>query len=311
MSIIKCAIVGCGGIAGDYDIPESNLIRTHAKSFVKNTNCNLVGVCDIDVGKARRFSEIWGPFFYSTDVRKLLNECKPDILSICTPTESHFTVFKEACLMGVPKIWLEKPAASSIEELKKMINLAEKYNVDVWVNYFRRYDDGFQKVNNRLLGLGNIQYVHAFYTKGFRHNGSHLIDLINWFFGRIKKVDILETILDKDFPSVSGVFHSKNTKINFTALDYKCFELFEMDIIGSNGRIIIKDGGQEIVFQEIKGSKFYNGYRNLNTYEIHNSSYGFSMKNSLEEGMNSESTSGLLQELEVQKVFKDIHKDLI
>jgi predicted dehydrogenase len=304
MNVIKCAIVGCGKIAGDYDTPESDLIRTHAKSFLKNTNCNLVGVSDIVEDTAKCFSETWGASFYSTDVDDLLSECKPDLLSICAPTETHFKIFKKACLQGVSKIWLEKPATSSIEELEEMIKLAKKYHVDVWVNYFRRYDAGFQKVKDRLPELGKIQHIQATYTKGFRHNGSHLIDLIYWFFEDIKKVKIVDLLPDAEFPSISGIFYSDPVKIYFTALDYHYFELFEVDIIGSHGRIIIKNGGQQILFQKVVKSKFYDEYRNLDTYEVHNSSFGMSMKNGLERGINDCFMPGLPQEMNVQKTIE-------
>jgi predicted dehydrogenase len=304
MSVLKCAIVGCGNIAGGYDTPESSLVRTHAKSFLLSDSCKLVGVSDIDKNIAKSFSKTWNVPLYFVDFDELLYQCKPDLLSICTPTETHFEIFKKACLAGVSNIWLEKPAALTIEELQEMMNISKEYNVNVWVNYFRRYDAGFKKVKNRLSEIGKIKYVGAFYTKGFRHNGSHLIDLVHWFFGKIKRTEIIEILHDEKFPSASGIFYSEKAKVNFTALDYKNFELFEIDIIGSNGRIIIKDGGQKIVFEKVAMDKFYNNYKNLETYENHCSSYGMSMMSGLNQGISGGLMPGLTHEMEIQKVFE-------
>lgn len=33
---VKCAIVGCGQIAGSYDTPEGDSVRTHAKAILNN-----------------------------------------------------------------------------------------------------------------------------------------------------------------------------------------------------------------------------------------------------------------------------------
>ena len=44
--MINCVIVGCGQIAGGYDNPQSNNVRTHAKAFKNFSKTNLIGVCD-------------------------------------------------------------------------------------------------------------------------------------------------------------------------------------------------------------------------------------------------------------------------
>ncbi|MGD2118690.1 MAG: Gfo/Idh/MocA family oxidoreductase [Chromatiales bacterium] len=301
--MINCAIIGCGQIAGGYDEPESDKVRTHAKAFQRHPGCRLVGVCDSSLETANRFSRTWDVPFATTDSSELLQQCKPDLLSICAPTEVHEEIFEIACKQNVARIWLEKPAADSSAAIARMINLSKQYQVDVWVNYFRRYDAGFQKIKQRIAGLGRIQHVSAFYTKGLRHNGSHMLDLLHWLFGPVLSVDAVELMADPEYPAMSGVLQTKMARIHLTALDYHHFELFELDIIGANGRIMVKDGGQQILFENLTDSKYYPGYRNLSLTELHDSSYSTFMQAGLEQGLNGAAMPGLEEEMAIQVVL--------
>jgi predicted dehydrogenase len=300
----KCAIIGCGLIAGGYDAKSSDKVRTHAKAFLGHPSCKLVGVCDIDEVKAKNFANSWDIPFSTSDIESLLLKCKPDILSICSPTDTHLIVFELACRMGVPIIWLEKPASSSLLEAQKMMNIANKYNTQVWVNYFRRYDAGFKKTKQMLTEIGLIQHVQAYYTKGLLHNGSHLIDLLNWFFGKIIEIEIDNIAYDSLYPSPSGVIKTDTVTISLKALDHKKFELFELDIIGSNGRIKILDGGQKIIFENVITNKYYQGYQNLNIEEVHDTSYSQVMLAGLKQGLSGELMPGLENEIEIHKFLQ-------
>ena len=301
--MINCVIVGCGQIAGGYDNPQSNNVRTHAKAFKNFSKTNLIGVCDNLEERAIIFAKKWDVPFATSKLKELLDKCKPDLLSICTPTSTHGEIFELACKNKISTIWLEKPAAESSAEVKKMIKLAKKYKVNVWVNYFRRYDIGFHKVKERLPKIGKIQHVNAYYTKGLRNNGSHLIDLIHWLFGKVNSVDAFELIKDPSYPSMNGVFYTDKAKIYLTALSHNQFELFELDIIGSDGRILIKAGGQKIIFQKVIEDKYYKGYKNLISYDNHESSYKNFMLSGLKKGVKGETMPGLFDEIEVEETL--------
>jgi len=304
--MIRCAIVGCGQIAGGYDTPFSDKVRTHAKAFLKYPSTKLIGVCDRDEKKAKKFAKVWDTPFSTNDITELLKVCKPDLLSICSPTDTHLPIFEIACRYGVSIIWLEKPASNTLKDVEKMIALAQENKTQVWVNYFRRYDVGFKKIKQKIEDLGSIQHVQAFYTKGLLHNGSHLIDLIHWFFGKINDIKFDSVMHDNDHTSINGIVKTDKVNIHLKALDYKQFELFEMDIIGNNGRIKVLDGGQKIVFENIIKSKYYPGYRNLNPKELHDSSYGEAMLAGLKQGLDGDKMPGLDNEIQIHRALQNI-----
>lgn len=299
----RCVIVGCGLIAGGYDTPNGSTVRTHAKAYATHPQCELVGVCDSSEFVATEFGKKWGANYTSSSFSELLSETRPSIVSICTPVESHKSLLFQALEANVQYVWLEKPAATDGEELRSMVNAAAKSNTQVWVNYQRRYDEGFKKVKNALPDLGKIQNVNAFYTKGLRHNGSHLLDLISWFFGSVEKVFPIKFNSVDSFPTFDAILQTKEAKIFLKGLNYKAFELFEIDIIGEYGRIQINDGGQKIVFESIVESKFYDGYKNLTPVSCHQTSYSLIMQSGLKMALGGEDMPCLENEIAVDKIL--------
>jgi predicted dehydrogenase len=301
--MVDCAIIGCGRIAGGYDEPFDDRIRTHAKAFQRHSECRLVGVCDTDASVARRFAEIWGVPLAFSDPRALLDACQPQILSICSPTYSHEPLLGMACDAGVSRVWLEKPAAESTAAVSRLQAMIAASEVEVWVNYFRRYDAGFLRVKQLLNEIAPIRNVRAIYTKGLRHNGSHMIDLIHWLFGPIEAIVLHEVFPDVHYPSASAHLLTSSAPIDLVALDYRDYELFELDILGASGRITLKDGGQRIIMDGVIDSKYYRGYRNLARKFVHADTYSTFMLAGLDRGLRGDEMPGLGDELEIQKVL--------
>ena len=309
--MFNCAIVVCGKIGVSFDSPNDSNIRTHLKSYLDNKECKLVAVCDPDLKKLKQVTSNWKKIKSYTCLEKLLEENPIDVLSICSSTEKHFENFDLACKAGVKKIWLEKPSAENSNLTKKMIQIKNKFGVKVFVNYPRRYDPSFIELKNELVNIGNLVSVSGFYTKGLRNNASHLIDLLIWLIGPIESQNLTSNFQGRKFPSASFNLRFKNIDANIKSLNYKNFEMFELDIIGSSGRIIINDSGRRIDFYKISESEDYHRYKILKPYKsLKFNSYGF-MKNGLELFLNSQTLPSLEDDFNVQKVVDSLSKDLI
>ncbi len=85
--------------------------RNHYNTLKKIEGAEIVGLCD--VVKNGDFEE---PFYY--DLETMLDNAKPDAVIIVTPTFLH----KDAALKCAQRkvdIFIEKPAASSVEDAKR------------------------------------------------------------------------------------------------------------------------------------------------------------------------------------------------
>ena len=307
--MFNCAIVGCGKIGVSFDSPNDNSIRTHLKSYIDNKECKLVAVCDPNLKKVKQVSSNWKKIKSYTSLEKLLEENSIDVLSICSPTEKHFENFSLACKAGVKKIWLEKPSAENSNLIEKMIQIKNEFGVNVFVNYFRRYDPSFIELKNELADIGNLVSISGLYTKGLRNNGSHLIDLLIWLVGPIKNQNLTTDFVGMKFPSASFNLSFKNIDANIKSLNYKNFEMFELDIIGSSGRVVINDSGRNIDFYKISKSEDYPEYEILKLSKRLKFNSNNFMKNGLELFLNSKSLPSLEEDFKVQEVVDSLLVD--
>lgn len=265
------AIIGCGKIGSEYaDDPKIKDIYTHAGAYHSCPDTNLVAVCDFDAQKAKKCGNRWGITAIYTDFHKMIYEAQPAIVSICTPDPTHYQIIRDVMEYDcIRAIFAEKPLALDLDEALEIIRIAKEKNIIIVVDYFRRYSHNHRNLKNFLrdeIGIGDIQTVNGYYTKGILHNGTHWLDIARFFMGEIKSVqgfygfDMSENdptlnayLIFKD--GVSGYLHG---------CDAGMFDVFEIDIMGTRGRVRVLDSGQTIEKYCIYDDPNYSGYQALN-----------------------------------------------
>ena len=95
--IYKSAIVGCGNIAGNYDkIVPKKVSFTHAGAYKIIKRIKLVAICDNNFKNLSNFSKKWKVSNKYTDYKEMIKNEKIDILSICSPTNTHYSILNYA-----------------------------------------------------------------------------------------------------------------------------------------------------------------------------------------------------------------------
>jgi predicted dehydrogenase len=145
MDTLKAGVVGCGAIADAVHLPV----------YDSNSNTELVSVAEID---AKRRSAVASKYSISSsydDGAKMIEEENLDIVSICTPPNTHRELFVQAAENGC-NIYCEKPLALSTEEAEAMEEAAEENSVVTQVGYTIRYANNYRKIlewaEQKLLG---------------------------------------------------------------------------------------------------------------------------------------------------------------
>lgn len=267
--MLRAALIGCGKIGSEFaDDPLVQGILSHAGAYAACAATELVAVCDTEADKANRCGERWGVQARYTDVATLLAEQRPDIVSICTPDETHFDMITLALAApGVKAILTEKPLAMTLAEAYQIERAAKQRGVLLAINYSRRYSTGHVRLRDQIRGgrLGPIQAVSGFYTKGTLHNGTHWYDLARYLVDDIVEVWARDVLGESaDDPTLDAYFRFDNGAAGFLhALDKEAFSLFEMDIVGKLGRARIVDSGHWFEISMAGGSPYYSGYRTL------------------------------------------------
>ena len=109
------------------------------KKYVENyPDTVLAACCDIDADREESFKDQFGFEKAYTDYVLMLNEIKPDAVSLISPVDKTVDMAAEILKMGYPLI-LEKPPGRNKEETQKLIDAAKGSGVAVRVAFNRRY----------------------------------------------------------------------------------------------------------------------------------------------------------------------------
>lgn len=269
---LRAGVIGCGRIGSEFDAePKHPGISSHAGAYYRLPETNLVSLCDLDSRKLERCGRRWGVSAIYQDVREMLANENLDIVSICTPSSTHLQIVQEAANHGVQAIFCEKPMANSLGECAEMIQLCRDKNILLQVDHQRRFDPTHQEIKSFLQkgGLGKIQQATFYYTAGINNTGSHMFDLLRFFFGEVSWVMAVfgkgpsRSPLSKD-PNCNGVIQFQSGLFcSIQACDDQSFRIFELNCLGTEGRMNLTQSGWEMEFFGVSPSHLFEGYKTL------------------------------------------------
>lgn len=116
--------------------------KNHYNTLKQIPSAKVVALCD--VVKNGEFEE---PFYYDLDL--MLDEVKPDALIIVTPTFLHKEAALKCALRGID-IFIEKPAASSVEDAKEILSATQESNIKSCVGHIERYNPVVKSLINEI-----------------------------------------------------------------------------------------------------------------------------------------------------------------
>ena len=147
----------------------------HTANYTKIKNSRVVAICDVDenlfpkaIADIEKLGGIRPKIF--VDFRELLDNKEIDAVSIATPDYWHALQAIWACQAG-KDVYVEKPMSYTIEEGRKMVQAARKYNKVVQVGTQHRSNIISQKAI-QLLHEGVIGDVYMGRATVYRHRPS-------------------------------------------------------------------------------------------------------------------------------------------
>jgi scyllo-inositol 2-dehydrogenase (NADP+) len=99
-------------------------------------------------------------------VEELINDPNIDLISVCSPSDTHFEFAKKAILAG-KHVLVEKPFTPTINEAKELFELAKKGGKIITVFQNRRFDSDFLTVKQVIKSgvLGEILTYEAHFDR--------------------------------------------------------------------------------------------------------------------------------------------------
>jgi len=256
----RVLIVGLGSIGMLYDLENSDQahVLSHAKAFSQHENFVLVAGVDPDPIARKKFSDKYGAWS-GHDLAEALRISCPDVVVLASPTNTHAEILKSVLAHEKPKVVLcEKPISYSLQEAQFMVSACRDANCLFFVNYLRRVEPGVVEIKRRLVA-GEIQAPAkgvVWYTKGLIHNGSHFINLLEFWLGAIQEAVPIEAArisTSLDFQANVRVSFTHGEAL-FIAVPDHYFTHHEIHLVCPNGCLRYENGGAKMSWQPVDAS---------------------------------------------------------
>ncbi|MDR7306035.1 Gfo/Idh/MocA family oxidoreductase [Rhodoferax saidenbachensis] len=241
-SPLRAAVVGAGAIGSMLDAGISDTPLTHAGGYAA-TGFTLAALFDTSADLDAQASK-WGAAAYR-DFDAMMREARPEVISFAVPASVRADLMLQALSYDCVKaVVAEKPLAESIEEAAAVIAAYKKRNIPLVVNYSRRFVFAW-----RLLVGSRAISATIKYAKGIKHNGTHAIDLCRMLFGECLEAVPLSGKNDHwdHDPTVTAFLRFERCpEVLLQGLDERSFTLFEVDVVGTDYRVIVDQDGRRI-----------------------------------------------------------------
>ena len=178
----KIGVVGAG-----------HLGRIHIKILQNADFVNLVGFYDIDRQVREKINVEFGVKAFES-YSALIDEC--DIIDIVTPTLSHYNCAKQA-LHSFKHIFIEKPVTHTLDEVRKLIKLSNKYGLKAQVGHVERFNPAFIEAKKRIK---NPRFIEVHRLAQFNSRGTDVSVVLDLM--------IHDFILEHNVSIILGRIHS-------------------------------------------------------------------------------------------------------
>lgn len=254
-NIIKWGVIGSGGIAQRRTIPEGIVLADHAR---------LVAVYDIDADVNNTVAKKFNASAAQSIAELLQSDI--DVVYIASPVNLHLEQ-AIACAKAKKHVFCEKPLGMTVEEAEKMIQICQQEGVylgtGLMMRFLAQHQAALKMIKEGQLGkpvYGRAQ-LSCWYPPidgAFRQDpaiggggslmdmGSHCIDLLEMFYGKVKNVSCFINNSVHDYKSEDSAVVSLFFENGAIATVDSCFCIPDnsskniLELYGSKGSILAK-----------------------------------------------------------------------
>jgi predicted dehydrogenase len=269
------AVIGTGRIGM---LLEQDPLRlkpaTHFGMMNSHPRISFEAICDAEPEKfdvARSMNADIGCY---TDPQKLLEDVKPDIVSIATWRDTHYEMMKLAMDAGVKVIICEKPIAESSEHAIEVVREARQRGVELLINHRRRFDPLLYPFRDDLRAgiIGEIVQVHCVYVYGLVTTGTHMVDALRFFLKPVAGEMIwvagypntMAHFAPGDDPNIDAVIGFENgLKVFMQSSNIQDYDIFDFTFYGREGMAQFYNIGRNIDIFKAADSPEHKGFTEL------------------------------------------------
>src|SRR6202051_3306747 len=154
--VMSNASIAVGVIGYGYWGP--NLVR----NFANSESSRVVAVSDLDPAKLAVSKRLHPEIVTTSNFQDLLQNLQIDVVAIATPVHTHYDLALAALKAG-KHVFVEKPLAPTSDQVRRLIDEADRRNLTLMVDHTFLYTPAVQKIRELLLenALGDIYYYDS------------------------------------------------------------------------------------------------------------------------------------------------------
>lgn len=174
--------------------------HSHAGLYQEHPHAETVAVCDIDLEKAKALAAKYHIPQVFSDYQQMLSHAACDAVAIVTPDFLHADI-AVACAQAGKDMIIEKPLATTREDVMRIVQAAETHDVRVMVDLHNRWNPPFNTLKQLIatgrygeprsahFRLNDCLWVATDMIKWCAQSsilwflGSHSLDTMNWIIG--------------------------------------------------------------------------------------------------------------------------------
>jgi len=251
--MIKAAVIGVGAMG-----------RHHARVYNDMEGVELVAVVDADGERAEEIARRYKVRPYA-DYREMLEQERPEVVSVAVPTRFHHRVALDVMEKGV-HLLIEKPIASTVEEAEDIIRQADERGLKLAVGHVERFNPAVIELKKRLerRELGRVFLAHARrlgpFPERVRDMGvvidlaTHDLDVMCYLLGsKVERVyaETTRRIHTQYEDLLSGLLRFKNGTIGVLNVNRLTpTKIRELTLTGERGMFVVNYLTQDLYFYE-------------------------------------------------------------
>lgn len=152
---LRAAVVGAGAISKEH----LTFLAGRSPIVPDRGLAELIAVCDLSPSAARYAADTFGADQACTDVARMLESARPDVVHVLTPPSTHVDLATQ-CLQAGAHVICEKPITVTAADLDKLLAIAADRERYIMESHNYRFNQGFLDME-RLLDSGRLGPVRS------------------------------------------------------------------------------------------------------------------------------------------------------
>lgn len=248
---LRAAVIGLGAMG-----------TNHARVWAEMPGVTLAAVADVRPARVKQVADERGVRGYG-DHRLLLDEEALDLVTVAVPTRAHLEVGADVIAHGVPLL-VEKPLAATLEEGRRLRDLAAGAGVTLTVGHIERFNPAVQELKRRLAAgeLGRVFQVHARRVGPFPQRvrdvgvvldlAPHDIDVMRFLLGaEVTRVqaETEQRINTEHEDMLAGLLRFSNGVVGVLDVNWLTpTKIRELSVLGERGMFVVDYLARELTF---------------------------------------------------------------